>query len=54
MLLKAGWVASMAAKSPLLAGGVLFDAGGPASNRSSETASGIWFAARSINKLKCF
>jgi hypothetical protein len=54
MLLKAGWVASMAAKSPLLAGGVLVDAGGPASNRSSETASGIWFVARSIIKLKCF
>ncbi len=54
MLLKAGWVASMAAKSPLLTGGVLVDAGGPSSNCSSETASGIWFAARSIIKLKCF
>ncbi len=54
MPLKAGGVASMAAKRPLLAGGASVAAGGPAANLCSETASTIWFAAKSTIRLKCF
>jgi hypothetical protein len=54
MPLKAGGVTFMAAKRPLLAGSASVAAGGPAANRCSETASTIWFAAKSTIRLKCF
>jgi hypothetical protein len=54
MPLKAGGVASMVAKRPLLAGDASGSAGGLAANRCSETASTIWFAAKSTIRLKCF
>jgi hypothetical protein len=51
MLLKAGGVATMAAKSPLLAGGALVAAGGLAANCCNKTASTIWFATKSTIRL---
>jgi hypothetical protein len=54
MPLKAGGVASMAVKRPLLPGGASVAAGGQAPNRCSETISTIWFAAKSTIRLKCY